>query len=119
MGGMPCTAVSFRPSCSRSPAQSLIGAAAPAAGALTRDAQTRQNLHLLQVYVERYAAGRSFAYPAVSVVKKGGGLVAPVWPADPWTGRPMAPGTARGAYIYTLAAGGGSYTLTGRLSSAP
>ena len=94
----------------------LIGAAAPAAGALSRDAQTRQNLRLLQVYVERSAAGRGFAYPAVSVVKKGG-LTAPVWPTNPWTGRPMAPGTARGAYTYTLAAGGGSYTLRGRLSS--
>ena len=95
----------------------VIGAAAPVAGALTRDAQLKQNVRLLQVYVERYAAGKGFTYPAASVVRRGGGLTAPVWPANPWTGRPMAPGTARGAYTYTLAAGGASYTLTGHLSS--
>ena len=87
----------------------VIGAAAPVAGALTRDAQLKQNVRLLQVYVERSAARTSFTYPAASIVKKGGGLRAPVWPANPWTGRPMAPGAARGAYTYTLAAGGASY----------
>ena len=94
-----------------------LGAAAPNAGALTRDSQTRQNLRLLKVYIDAYAGEHSFAFPAAAIVKKGGGLGAPVWPVNPWTGRTMAPGTGRGAYSYAPAAGGAAYTLSGRLSS--
>jgi hypothetical protein len=95
----------------------LIGAAAPVADALTRDAQTKQNVRLLKTYIDGFAAARGFAFPAAAVVKKGGGLTAPAWPTNAWTGRAMAPGTARGAYTYTLGAGGGSFTLVGHLSS--
>ena len=95
----------------------LIGSAAPVAGALTRDAQTRQNLRLLKVYIDAYAGEHSFAFPAAAIVRRGGGLGAPVWPVNPWTRRAMAPGTGRGAYSYAPAAGGGAYTLSGRLSS--
>jgi hypothetical protein len=91
--------------------------AAPVASALTRDAQMKQNVRLLRIYIERAAAGNGFAYPAAAVVKKGGGLGAPVWPADPWSGKPMAPGSGRGAYTYALGAGGSAYTLVGHLSS--
>ena len=58
----------------------VIGAAAPAAGALTRDARTRQNVRLLRTYIDAYAAARSFVFPVASVVRKGGGLGTPVWP---------------------------------------
>ena len=95
----------------------LIGAAAPVAGALSRDAQVKQNVRLLKTYIDGYAAGRSYVFPAASVVKKGGGLTAPVWPVNPWTGKPMAPGPGRGAYTYTPSADGASYTLVGRLAS--
>jgi hypothetical protein len=95
----------------------LLGALAPDARALTRDAQAKQNLRLLQVYVERYAARQGFVYPAASVVRKGGGLGAPIWPANPWTGTTMAPGKTRGSYAYAVGAGGSSYTLVGHLSS--
>jgi hypothetical protein len=77
----------------------------------------KQNLRLLQVYIERSAAAKSFVYPAAATVKKGGGLTAPVWPGNPWTGAAMAPGKARGMYTYRLGAEGDSYTLVGHLSS--
>lgn len=95
----------------------LVGAAAPAASALTRDARMKQNLRLLQVYIERSAAAKSFVYPAAATVKKGGGLTAPVWPANPWTGAAMAPGKARGTFTYKVVAGGDGYTLVGHLSA--
>jgi hypothetical protein len=95
----------------------LIGAAAPVAGALTGDAQTKQNVRLLKTYIEGFAAARGFVFPAAAVVRKGGGLTAPVWPTNAWSGRAMAPGKKRGSYTYALAAGGASYKLTGHLSS--
>ena len=57
------------------------------AGALTRDAQTRQNIKLLKTYIDAYAGEHGFVFPAAAVVRKGGGLSAPVWPVNPWTGR--------------------------------
>ena len=94
----------------------VLGAAAPAANALSRDAQLRQNLRLLQVYIERTSAKNGFSFAPVAAVKRGGGLIAPVWPKNPWTGEPMAPGTGRGSYAYTVDDSHVSYTLTGWLS---
>jgi len=95
----------------------VIGVAAPVAGAQTNSAQMKQGIRLLKVYVDAYAADHGFVYPAAAVVRKGGGLTAPVWPRNPWTGKPMAPGTGRGAYTYSVAPDGASYALSGRLSS--
>jgi hypothetical protein len=78
------------------------------------DTQVKANLLLLRGYIDEYAIGNSFTYPPVAVVKKGGGLVAPVWPANPWTGRTMVPGTTRGTYTYRVSATG--YALIGHLS---
>ena len=89
-----------------------LSAAAPA-GALTKSAQLRQDLRLLQVYIERSAAAKSFTYPLETQVKRGGGLIAPVWPKNPWTGRPMAPGPRNGDFEYTT--DGASYTLVGHV----
>jgi len=52
-------------------------------------------------------------------VRKGGALVAPVWPGNPWTGKTMAPGTGKGTYTYTPKADLSCYTLVGHLSSGP
>jgi hypothetical protein len=93
-----------------------MGVAAPVAGALTRDAQMRQNIRLLKIYVDAYAGEHGFVFPAAAIVKKGGGLTAPVWPANPWTGKPMAPGGARGTYTYAATARGAGYTLTAHLA---
>ena len=53
------------------------------------------------------------------MVKKGGGLedATRIWPSNPWTGKLMGPGTARGTYTYTLRNSGTAYTLTMHLSS--
>jgi hypothetical protein len=80
------------------------------------------------------AIKKGFVYPANATVKKGGGLVASIWPANPWTGAqtelvapltwpwpqnantgaPMTLSTAIGHYGYTHT--GSSFTLTGHLS---
>ncbi len=81
------------------------------------DKQVQMNVLLLQGYVNTQAEKDGFTYPAVADVKKGGALVAPVWPGNPWTGKTMAPGTSRGTYTYRLKADGTGYTLIGHLSS--
>ncbi len=92
--------------------------AAPRADALTaQDRQMRQAILVLRGYVDRAAGASWCEYPAASAVRRGGGLEAPVWPADPWTGAPLTPGTARGHYVYRVSSDRRSYRLTGYLSS--
>jgi flavin-dependent dehydrogenase len=67
-----------------------------------RNTAARQNLLLLQRYVEAYAAAHGFG-------------ASYVWPVDPWTGAGMAAGDALGCYSYT--GGGASYALKVRLTS--
>ena len=99
----------------------------PAAALGTVDLQVKQNVLLLRGYIDTQAARHGFLYPTKSEVRKGGGLSAPVWPVNPWTGKPMAPGSGRGTYTYTPRAPGrhsytlvahfskgGTYTMTGR-----
>jgi hypothetical protein len=81
------------------------------------DKQVQMNVLLLQGYINTQAEKDGFTYPAVADVKKGGDLVAPVWPGNPWTGKTMAPGTTRGTYTYKLKADGTGYTLVGHMSS--
>jgi hypothetical protein len=78
------------------------------------DTQVKANILLLRGYIDEYAIKNSFTYPSAAMVKKGGGLVAPIWPANPWTGRTMVPGTARGTYTYKVTST--SYSLIGHLS---
>jgi hypothetical protein len=94
----------------------VLAAPAGAAGAAPSfvDAQVKANVLLLRGYIDEYAIKNAFAYPPAAVVKKGGGLVAPIWPANPWTGRTMVPGRSRGSYTYSLTATG--YRLVGHLS---
>lgn len=96
----------------------VLGLAAPAgaAGAAPSfvDTQVKANVLLLRGYIDEYAIENAFTYPPAAIVKKGGGLVAPIWPANPWTGRTMVPGRSRGSYTYSLTATG--YRLVGHLS---
>ena len=78
------------------------------------DKQVQANILLLQGYIDSYAITNRFAYPPVAMVRKGGGLTAPIWPANPWSGKTMVPGKARGTYTYRLTATG--YALIGHLS---
>jgi hypothetical protein len=92
--------------------------AAPCADALTaKDRQMRQAVLVLRGYVDRAAGASWCEYPAASVVRRGGGLAAPIWPADPWTGAPLTPGRSRGHYAYRESPDRRSYRLTGYLSS--
>lgn len=79
------------------------------------DQQVQAQLLLLQGYINTTALNNGFAFPAAKTVRQGGGLNAPIWPSNPWTGKVMAPGSTRGTYTYTLKADG-SYTLIGHLS---
>ena len=78
------------------------------------DSQVKANILLLQGYINAAAIKSEFVYPAVATVKQGGGLVAPIWPANPWTGKSMVPARSRGNYRYSLTATG--YRLVGHLS---
>ncbi len=78
------------------------------------DTQVKANILLLQGYINAAAIRNEFVYPPVATVKQGGGLAAPIWPANPWTGKTMVPGKSRGTYTYTLTATG--YRLVGHLS---
>ena len=82
-----------------------------------RDLRVEQNIQLLKGYIDTQAAQHGFLYPARTTVRKDGGLTAPIWPLSPFTGLPMAPGTAPGHYTYTPAADRQSYTLVGHLST--
>ena len=78
------------------------------------DSQVKADILLLQGYINAAAIKSEFVYPAAATVKQGGGLVAPIWPANPWTGKPMVPARSRGNYTYSLTAAG--YRLVGHLS---
>jgi len=97
---------------------SALGLAALPAGAGAApsfvDTQVKANILLLQGYINAAAIKSEFVYPAVATVKQGGGLAAPIWPANPWTGKTMVPATSRGNFTYTLTAAG--YRLVGHLS---
>jgi len=80
------------------------------------DKQVQMNILLLHGYIDTQVSKNGFVYPARNDVKKGGALVAPVWPGNPWTGGTMAPGTSRGTCTYTVKADLSGYTLVGHLS---
>jgi hypothetical protein len=77
-----------------------------------RDTQCKQDLLLLQRYVEAYAAGHGGLYPTADLVNATT-FAAPqyIWPASPWTGQAMAQGASVGDFSYVLAPGGAGYAL--------
>jgi hypothetical protein len=91
--------------------------AQPAAALGYVDLQVKQSVLLLRGYIDTQAAQNGFLYPTKAQVQKGGGLVAPIWPLNPWTGKTMAPGTGRGTYTYTPVADRHGYTLVAHYSS--
>lgn len=92
----------------------IFFAASAWAGAL-QDGLVKGGILVIQGAVDRYGAGHVFVYPTADVVRKGGGTDLPLWPTNPYSGMPMAPGTGLGQYIYTQTTDG--YTLVGRLST--
>ena len=97
-----------------------LAAAAPRALAVGFvDKQVQAGGLLIQNYVNSYGMTHGFAFPAVPMVKKGGGLedATHIWPSNPWTGKLMGPGSSRGTYTYALRNAGTAYSLTMHLSS--
>lgn len=80
-----------------------------------RNTAARQNLLLLQRYVEAYAAAHGGSYPTADLVTTEGFGAGYAWPVDPWTGAPMAAGDKLGCYSY--AGGGAGYALKVMLTS--
>lgn len=80
------------------------------------DTQVQASGLIIQNYVNAYGLAHHFTYPPKEMVEKGGGLDAPIWPSNPWTGKTMGPGTQRGTYTYAVRAGGRSYRLVLHLS---
>jgi type II secretory pathway pseudopilin PulG len=97
-----------------------LGVTAPRADAAMRfvDKQVMAGALLIQKYVNDYGQANRFVYPPVTMVKQSGKLPGStfIWPANPWTGKVMGPGTARGTYTYTLKGAGSSYILNVHLS---
>jgi hypothetical protein len=96
----------------------VVGAALPARAAAVGfvDQQVQAGALLVQNYVNAYGQKNQFVYPTKAMVKKGGGLTAPIWPANPWSGKVMGPGTSRGTFTYTPSTDRTHYTLTAHLS---
>ncbi|NLE23315.1 MAG: hypothetical protein GX624_11150 [Actinobacteria bacterium] len=96
-----------------------LAAAAPRADAVSFvDKQVQAGGLLIQSSINTYGQAHQFVYPPKSMVKKGGGLPNStiIWPANPWTGKVMGPGSSRGTYTYALGSDGRSYRLTMHLS---
>jgi hypothetical protein len=96
-----------------------LAAAAPRADALSFvDKQVQAGGLLIQSYINTYGQAHQFVYPPKTMVKKGGKLPNStlIWPANPWTGKVMGPGTSRGTYTYSLGTDGRSYKLVMHLS---
>ena len=72
-----------------------------------------ERLLLIDGYLEHYANANYSFYPAVAQVIRGG-IPGRAWPANPWTGRPMKPGTAVGDFTYAVGAKRLSFSLTAR-----
>jgi type II secretory pathway pseudopilin PulG len=83
-----------------------------------RDTQSRQNLLLLQRYVEAFAAGNGGTYPTADLVNATA-FAAPayVWPQSPWSGAAMTQGTKVGEFSYVQLSGGTGYALKVMLSN--
>jgi hypothetical protein len=88
--------------------------AAPSAGvSATASASTlRERLYLLTGFLERWANEHYNFYPPASSVHSGG-IPAPMWPSNPWTGAAMHPGSGAGDYTYATQNDRLAYTLTG------
>jgi len=108
----PSASPTFTPSSSPSSSPS----ASPTAGA---EQQVIDAIDKLQVGVITWATNNNNLYPTPTDVSEAGGIATYVdpWPANPYTGQPMKPGTEPGDYIYEQLNGGAGYKLTGYISN--
>ena len=84
-----------------------------------KNAAVKGGTHNIELGIGSWAVDHNDVYPPVAEVDKAGEVGAQVdnWPANPWTGDPMASGAAHGDYTYALGAGSSTFTLAGHMSS--
>jgi hypothetical protein len=76
-------------------------------------AAIRESVHSIQVGVESWAIDHGDAYPAATRVSESGlASYVDVWPTNPYTGLPMAQGTAPGDFTYTVTPDRRSFRMT-------
>jgi hypothetical protein len=82
------------------------------------DDQVRSAITLLQLGVLTWASENGGLFPPVFEVASDGAVGPHVdpWPANPFTGEPMRPGSAEGDFAYEQLEAGRAYRLTGFLS---
>ena len=80
---------------------------------IAKDQAAKSNLVNIKMAIQSYTAANGQLPPAADQATLGGYM--DPWPSNPWTKVPMKPGTAKGDYAYTPAAGT-SFTLTVHLS---
>ncbi len=114
----PTPTVTTSPTPTASPTTTPTASPSPT-GSPTADQQVVANIAKLQVGIVAWAAENDNLYPSPQDVIQGAGLSQYVdpWPANPYTGAPMAPGTSPGSYVYEQLSGGQAYRLTGYLGN--
>jgi len=90
---------------------------APASASTPQDEQMKQAILVLRGYIDRTGGYAWWVFPKAAEVRWGGGLDAPLWPHDPWTGGALSRGTGRGQFTYWVSGDRRTYRLTGHLSS--
>ncbi|MCX6363370.1 MAG: hypothetical protein NTW58_04230, partial [Actinobacteria bacterium] len=108
--------VSPSPSPTVTPSPTASPSTSPSAGA---DQQVIDAIVKLQTGVITWATNNNNLYPSPADVTQTGGVATYVdpWPANPYTGQPMKPGTQPGDYTYEQLNGGAGYKLTGYISN--
>jgi predicted amidohydrolase YtcJ len=81
------------------------------------DRAVKEGIHAIQIGVQCWAVDNADRFPDPSIVTPEGlAKYVDVWPTNPWTGKPMAPGTGAGDYTYTQLDGDKHFRLAGHLS---
>jgi hypothetical protein len=107
---------SASPSVTPTPSPSSSPSSSPSPGT---DQQVIDAIVKLQTGVITWSTNNNNLYPMPADVTQTGGVASYVnpWPANPYTGQPMKPGTQPGDYTYEQLNGGAGYKLTGYISN--
>jgi len=86
-----------------------------------KDAAVKQGIHTLQIALQSCAIDHSDICLTPEQLANGQDILGTYvddWPANPYTGQPMALGSERGDFSYTVSDDYRSFTLTGHLNGA-
>ena len=86
-----------------------------------KDAAVKGGTHNIEVGLASYAIDHADTYPAAlpngsGLVDSNGQTYVENWPANPWTGTPMAESTKLGDYSYTPPTSSSGFVLVGHMS---